>query len=679
MAKPQDIRRPVGDVQPNNFVNPGVVDNSGAAMVGALGVAAKSGMEIDSQMQQKQFGEAIDTLRSQYLTGISAQEAGTAGTPDAVDDGGPEDTFVPTAQDNRALATFGATLDQHQQAVVQGRRSEDMFRIAAERLYRAAVAKRPGLAREFRDIAQNYLGFDVVGASVDVAARQDAAWDKAMAEKSKGKAEQEAALIKRQREVWEKVYPSSAFVPDEQWAAYTASKMDQFVNTTQHATAAQVATDEMKMLELQGKKSSEADERFYIAQYGGLRASFDSAIDAAIAQASVPNPETGQRLIDSPAGMRQVITGLRAQLLAETNKIEQSVAGREVSADTKAYYRGQVEKTDAKLVATLSLKDDQEFMDRSNTILKAEAERVLLNDEQLRIFAAADNLLSDIVMDRIMKNQGKEVALMVARVTTGAMPVNQQTKTAARAASHLIAGIWPNGQATKADPMATSNAAQSLASLLSKFYLQDDSNFRPQDFTEWQGTKGILPILTDRAKMIGPSLTAEEKGEIVAQGAAAAGNSALRLFALLAKKSPGLYAKLDPNSLWRADTPGLAKPKPGAVLSPTEQQVLAHFGQQFNRKVITDFMAAYGGGDAASSWKFIAGQVKPMLGVKKQASAAAAAEHSLQVAQEASQGASGGGGATGVQTPPVGTVIEGQKYVGGDPGLESSWEPVDGK
>lgn len=671
MAEPQDIRRQVGDVQGNNYVQSGVVDNSTATLIGAVGQVGEGVAGVDAALAKKRFGESIEQLRTQYLTGASAAEA-AASDGGAVDDG---EDFVPTEQDNKALADFGKVLDQHAQAVAQGRRSQDMLRISGERLLRIAISKRPGLAREFREVAGGILGFDVVGSSIDVAARQDKEFLESQAAAAKSKAEQQKDFIKRQREVWEKFYPESAFVPDEQWAAYTATKMPHFMQMSQAAVAAQAAQGEKTMLDLQGKKSAEADERFYVTQMDGIRAGFDVAIDKAMAQASQPD-ESGKRLIDSPQGMRQVMTGLRTQLLANVSKVDQALAGRDIPADTKARYRALIDNTLTKLDKTLSLEDDAQFMEQSNNVLKSEAERTLLNSDEARLIAAMDNLYGDVVMDRFIKDNGKTLALTVSQVVTGSMPANQITKVAPRTVSQLVAGIWKDGSSTPPDPMATSRAAQDIATILSKFYLQDDSNFRPQDFTQWQGQKGILPVLTQRAKVIGPSLSEEEKGQIAAQGAAAAGNSALRLMSLLQKKSPSLVAKLDMASVWAPDTPGLAKPKAGQVLTPAEQSVLDHFGRQFNRQVITEFMSAYGGGDARQSWTFIAQQVKPTMDVKAQMTAEATSRAAAQTAQDALGGASGGGAGRGVQGPAVGAVEDGWRFLGGDPSSPSSWERV---
>lgn len=671
MAEPKDIRRTTGDVSPNNFINPGVKDTSTAEAVQKLG---EIGLQLDATLAQERFGEAIETLRSQYMTGRTPQEAASAPSVVAEEQPDPEQDYVPTAQDNKSLADFGATLDAHAQAVEQGVRSQDMFRIAAERLYRTAISKRPGLAREFRAVAERFLGFDVVGASLQFEAEQDEEYIKSLADAAKSKKDQEADLIKRQREQWEKFYPQSAFVPDSQWAAYTAANMEKFISASQAGVAAQLAKSEADLMDLAGKKSAEVDERFYIAQMEGVTRTYSSAIDKAYAAASVPNDQ-GVRLIDSPEGMRQVVTGLRSQLISTVAQIDQSIAGRQVSGDTKARYRALIDQDINRIESVLSLQNDQEFMERANTMLKAVTERKLLGNEDARLIAVMDENYGDVIMDRFLKDNGKTVALTLSQMLTDNMSPNQTAKVATRTMSQLIASIWPDGSKTPPDPIATSKAAEDISKVLSSFYLQDDSNFRPQDFTSWEGREGILPMLTKRAPIINKSLSPEERGRIAAQIAAASGNSALRLVSLLQKKSPGLVAKLDFASIWRADTPGLVKLKAGQTATPAEQQVLNHFGKQFNRAIITKAMEAYtDGAPAPTIWQEIAQSVRPM-----QLARARAVEVIPETPQEGAGGPSREGAGSPLQGPPVGAVEDGYEYLGGDPSSAKSWRKVSGQ
>lgn len=674
MAGVQDIRRDVGDVSPNNYVRPGVSQEGVAQSVEQVG---KIGMQIDSELAKNRFAESIETLRSQYITGTTPQEAASVVDEPKED---PDADYVPTENDNRALKDFAQVLDKHQKAVAQGIRSEDMFRISAERLYRIAISKRPGLAREFRGVAEQFLGFDVVGATTDIAARQDKEWLAAEAAKTKTKAEQQADLLKRQREQVEKIYPESAFIPDEQWAAYMANKMPHFIAVTQSTQAARLAKEQVDMLDAQQRVSAEADERYFIELNNAARSSFDSAIDKAMAVASQPN-EQGVRLMDTPAGMRQVATGLRDQLLQEMASIDKAVAGRSIPESTKSRYRALNDGVIARLDKVLALEDDKEFMENFNALRKAEAVRSVMSDDEALMISTLEDQFGDTLTAKWLEKNGKTTTLAMSRALTGSLPVNTVAKTGKETASQLIAGVWPLGSQTPADPVAQAKAVEGLSKILSSYYLQDDSNFTPASFTRWEGRTGILPMLTQRAPAIRKSLTDEQSGELAVQIAAASGFSAVRLMALMQKKSPSLIAKVDFDSLWKPDTAGIVAVKPGAKLTPAEQQVLAHFSRQFNRDDITKAVQAYGGGTPEESWAYIAKQVKPTFQIREQMVASAEAQAALQTAQEGSGGPSGGGAGRGVQgappAPAVGAVVRGYRFKGGDPSSPGSWEKVE--
>lgn len=673
MAQPQDIRRNVGDVSPNNFIQPGVQDTSVADTVGKLG---EIGMAVDSQVAQIKFGEAIESLRSQYMTGKTPQEVASVVDEPVTD---PDADYVPTAEDNRALADFGKVLDQHSQAVSQGVRSQDMFRMSAERLYRIAISKRPGLAREFRGVAERFLGFDVVGASVAYEAKQDEAYIKSLADASKSRGDAAMELYKNERDEWAKIYPSAAGVSFEQWPAYKAANAEEFGKVSSALLSARLAEADVKMMDYQGKRSAEVDERYFISQAQLLTSSFGAGIDQAMTAASQPD-ENGQRLIDSPAGMRQVAAGLADALQKERARLDAAVAGREISPDVRARYNAQLDAVQTKMASVLSLKDDAEFMERFNDIRKAEAVRAVMSNDELRMIQAVDSQFSDAFMDRYIRLYGKSAAITAANAISGAMPPNSVAKTGRAVVSQMLGSVFPQGSSTPPDPIAASKAMESVSKILSSYYLQDDANFRPEHFTEWEGRKGILPLLIERLPLIKKHISDEDKGQITAQIAAASGNSAIRLVSLLQKKSPGLVAKLDFASIWKPDTQGLIAPKPGAKLTAAEQQILSHFGKQFNRDIITKAIVAYGGGSPAESWQYIASLVKAVDDVKAQAKAAAVVQSATETLQNASGGASGGGAGRGVQGgasgPAVGTVEDGYEYVGGDPSSPSSWKRV---
>lgn len=151
MPQPETINRNIGQVSPTNYVNPGVQDNSTAALVGAVGGAALS---YDKAVQTRQLDEELEGLRTQWVTKASEKLS---------------------PEDRDAVAQVEQQLQKGKTAVEQGIRGMtwDGYRIRGESILRTAIARRPGLAEEFRRVASNTLGTDVVGATALFLAEQE--------------------------------------------------------------------------------------------------------------------------------------------------------------------------------------------------------------------------------------------------------------------------------------------------------------------------------------------------------------------------------------------------------------------------------------------------------------------------------------------------------------------------
>ena len=168
MATPRPINRNIGGVQPDNYTQQGVVDNSLATAITGVGGAA---LAIDKEVQSNRLDKELEGLRTEYLTSSNPSKAVQDGLAMSEDDAG-------------EVSRFASDLQRGKRAVEQGRNiTWDAYRIRGETLLRTAIARRPGLAEHFRRIASNTLGTDVVGASVLFLAEQEQA---AEAAKAKG-------------------------------------------------------------------------------------------------------------------------------------------------------------------------------------------------------------------------------------------------------------------------------------------------------------------------------------------------------------------------------------------------------------------------------------------------------------------------------------------------------------
>lgn len=180
-----DIRRQVGDIRVTQFINPGVEDTSGAAMLAAVG---QSALDIDQKIAENKLERELSNMRTIYETSSFALTGAEA--PGGL-----------SQADVQEISRAKDRLGQMSRAVEQGRMSVDMYRVTAEAALRAAIARRPGLASEFRQLASDTLGTDVAGAGIQVLAQAEAAMvqDAKAALRNAGEAEDKAKEEKGKR------------------------------------------------------------------------------------------------------------------------------------------------------------------------------------------------------------------------------------------------------------------------------------------------------------------------------------------------------------------------------------------------------------------------------------------------------------------------------------------------
>ena len=62
----KDIRRESGDVQPNLYIRPGVVNT---AIADAISGIAQGALDVDAAIGKKKLGAELDKARSEFLVG----------------------------------------------------------------------------------------------------------------------------------------------------------------------------------------------------------------------------------------------------------------------------------------------------------------------------------------------------------------------------------------------------------------------------------------------------------------------------------------------------------------------------------------------------------------------------------------------------------------------------------
>lgn len=145
----KDIRRDLPGVQPNNFVAPGVPDNSAAILIEGLGGAA---IELDSELAKVRLGKDLDAARSGYLVGE---------VEDAQDEEEKNDDEL-QAQLEKELAPFQRSMKKLAIAKDQGILRGERFQMQADAILQSHIAKRPGLGPEMRQIHATYTGGAII-------------------------------------------------------------------------------------------------------------------------------------------------------------------------------------------------------------------------------------------------------------------------------------------------------------------------------------------------------------------------------------------------------------------------------------------------------------------------------------------------------------------------------------
>lgn len=176
-----EFTRQTPDIGFSNFINPGVQDNSTAAMIGAVGGGA---LALDAEMQRKKFAAELEDLKASRVSAapqvVALQEQAAASANTEAPQQSPQDVAYKN--------TVASQIKAREAAVSQGRMSHNDFLLEAERLLRQAQARRPGLAAEFRQMAADYFGEDVSSAGLQILNQQEQDYYAALENAAKEKA-----------------------------------------------------------------------------------------------------------------------------------------------------------------------------------------------------------------------------------------------------------------------------------------------------------------------------------------------------------------------------------------------------------------------------------------------------------------------------------------------------------
>lgn len=646
-----DIRRQVGDVSPNTFVRPGVVDNSTSTILGALGEGA---MNLDATLAQERLAKASDMLNAQYVVG---SPAASTQTEDSATDAVPL-----SPEDDRSLKDFESVLNTNVRARDQGKMNFDSYQLRGERLLRIAIAKRPGLAQQFRQVASQHLGTDVLGAEVNFLNRQEDALGKAGAN-----AAAEADKVK-----WKLYDDQVAQMKANGFAGYVAFQgpddpayqqyfKEIFPALSQKVAASSalgMAQQQVELTKTQKEANRDAQGALWTAQAQDLIATVPGTVEnvrALLKQKGLEGDPTAIR-----ETMNTVLTGLNEKI----RELEVSAANGTVDPTLAASYMDRLNQLRNTTQAVVSGTSDKDLLTNYNdTLVAAQKAALYSNDEYLRLRTVTSDL-PDSVAAQITSKMDKRVTLIVGDMLQDTGNPTEQARYAGATVQQMVKAILPDGSSTAADPVAVSKMGDVFVRSATAFLTQPEADFRADQFSvnPYSNAAGFLKNLDNQMVALKRSMPEASKQELASMLSAVANRQTRLLIGRAFQTAPGLKGKVEAN--YAAPDGKLFQLKAGidpSTLTPLERTNLAAVNSSAQLPLLKRVI----GGLTGMPQEQVPVYIKSALEPSRAAEASTQQRRATQV-QAPSQG--------GPAAPPVGTVVRGYRFKGGDPSQQSSWE-----
>lgn len=576
-----DIRRDVGDVSPQLYVRQGVQDTSAATIFSGL---AQGAMQLDTTLAQQRLEDELEGMRTTYEVSSPAAIAVQEQAPPL------------SPSDQKDITRLERELKVGQAARDQGRLTFDSYRVRAERALRVAISKRPGLAQEFRAIAAQTLGVDVVGASVDVLA----AGEQALLKQAEGKAKETAEAIDRMRKDLDAYAGivtgglSDAQVIEQYQAnldGMTSAKRAKVVSeTSKNLAATQEAGQTIRMPEATAgfvEQANVAKADLY-RQVGQVKFALESP--------TVSREDKQQILVGSRATVHQKISEMNA--LAAAGDVDPAIAAREIES-----------------LQTLGTMFDQLALGQTGVEIDEAAVKgltafaahgLMASSDEVPYLSASVKAFGPEIMAQYYGPTGqfnKVVPLAIGKAMSGTGNPVVTASSASDAVSSTIKAVFEKNDV---DPQKVQEAADLYGKLAESFVVIPDSAFRQSQFN---GPSGFASKLYLHREMLSKTLAPEQKGKVATTLAAATYNSQRVLTASLFQKYPSLRGKVsvalnpDTGTLYTAMAED-ASGKPTSF-TPMETAAIAQYNQEFggDRLLTTIAQIGYGGTQAEQRQK----------------------------------------------------------------------------
>lgn len=574
-----DIRRQVGDIGVTQFINPGVEDKSGAAMLAAVGQGA---LDIDQKIAENKLQTELDNMRTIYETSSFALTGAEA--PGGL-----------SQADVQEISRAKDRLGQMSRAVEQGRMSIDMYRVTAEAALRASIARRPGLAAEFRQLASDTLGTDVAGAGIQVLAQAEAAMvqDAKAALRGAGDAEAKAkeGRAKRYRELVDLNPTLSARLvrlSDAELVDYLDNQEDSQAQADflamQTTATARAAAEAAKLSSERVTAETTATRPTAMIQFQAVKADYDAGVATLAAELGRLTAD-GLSEEDFPA-----IQGILAEARTSVRNFQNSLqASRSALGDN--FVRAEFDMTN----------DDMQFLDN---LLKQPSENASLVVESLKNFATMranqenPQLVTLGVISREISpdvasaiiTQSPEARNSIVAAYGASSIEGQGSKTLMNSASNTIANTTQVLVDSGNKPVSEGVLVLHQKVLTNTLNAFANAETRDYNMREFGGPTGVAYLLANATgAALAGKLTPEQQKEI-GDGIVAAGSRHLSIArSKFLAENPALRDKV--RFELRTDGSFIQ----GTSLTPTEQQAVSRAERQYiNGKSILGAATRFG-------------------------------------------------------------------------------------
>lgn len=471
-----EITRNVGDVSPTNYIKPGVRDDSTAQLIEGAGTI---GLAVDEMLATRKLAKGIDAATAQYMVSSPA----AAALQDGAADEDRADAVQLSEEEVSDLNDFDRVRATTLNAVDQGRMTHAQYKLIVDRQLRMAIARRPGLANEFRNVA----GFFSGTAAVDILAAAEADMGKKDAESSR-------AMTAYHREMLKAIGRSDlAGLPDEQVNAAFWDNQPDILQVAQLQANAGLLGEHRKLVEdgaaIRGPESTTA---FYAEVQGtkvGLMKTFNE-IFANGSLAAAAEEDVGSAVHQVKMAIDN--EKLRLAQLAGASGIDNTVVERSL---------GFLDSINAGVVDIMTGTTDlQTRKNRLERYMLGIKDSMLTNNRDFAVTVATADLVGDTLMAQFY-NKNQEFQSITFTSFINAVQGEGSPAHNARLGGQYVSAVV-GAAADKAAPWTDEQVAKAIPALVTAandYVVTPDKEYKAEWFS---GSDGFMHKMALHSKKL---------------------------------------------------------------------------------------------------------------------------------------------------------------------------------